>query len=291
MLGSQHFGGKGGNRDYVDYPLLKDAWNARGGLGPGDRPLNLAMFKNVSWESSRQAASNGRPYLATDDPRLKAHQKLNMEVYHCPSDTGLIQNTGALAESWSSKLNHAQIRPQISFFDIMGNSYTTNGPNKLASKTGGYPYYSFGAINRRYSSINNPANSVLYREGNSFDVEFFNSIEPDLKSASQGLKIDGWHGGEMEFTAAFADGHANTITQLVTTDVFGQSPDGMELNRDTSKLEKRGARPIQVQMPYNLDYGDILGCAPTVLRGNGWQLDYWPAPMTVWIADPSEMNP
>jgi len=287
LNGAQHFGGKGGNVDLLMRSGMKHAWCAYGRFGPGDRPLNNIIYKNPTWESWKSAYNNGRAYTATDS-RLKDHQRLDMEQFHCPSDTGWVANTGILSTSWAalgSGMTYAQFLPETPCYDLMGNSYATHWLSPLIVRGGqSYPKYGWGAFNRQISSVPNAARCVIYREGNAYELEFFNSIVSSETSASQTLKLDGWHGEEMVVNAAFADGHAAPISHLVRTDAYGQSTDGLEVLRNPNNFKIRGSRPEVVQMPELINFGGSLGCAPVLQRGDGWQLDYFPMPMNIVLA-------
>jgi len=286
--GNQHFGGKGGSRDYVGHSS-KDGWNARSGFGPGDRPLNGVIFKNPTWESWMQAYYAGRPYAAVTDQRLKDHNRLDMEQFHCPSDVGLVSNTGAFNTTWGGPLADCQIQPETPFYDVMGNSYVTHWLTPLLyDPSHGNQRFGLGAYRRSVSSVPNAARCIIYREGNASNVEDFNCYYPANRSKSQNLKIEGWHGETMEFTAAFADGHAAGISHLVRTDITGMSTDGMTITRGTFAI--RGQRAEITQLP-DTYYNPPFNAALFMSRGDGWQMDYFPCPPNIVIDDYSGTKP
>jgi len=288
LIGAQHFGGKGGNPDLIMRSSMKHGWTAYGKFGPGDRPLNNIIFKNPTWESWRSAYNNGRPYTSTDQ-RLKDHNRLDMEQFHCPSDTGWVANTGILSSTWGSlggSMPYSQFLPDTPCYDMMGNSYLTHWLSPLIISGGqSYPKYGWGAYNRQISSVPNAGRCVIFREGNAYDLEFFNSIYSGETSASLTLKLEGWHGETMEVNAAFADGHGAPISHLVRTDAYGMSSDGLEVYHNPNSWKIRGARPEVVAMPKSLNFGGSMGCSPVVQRGDGWQMDFFPMPMNIVVAD------
>ena len=116
------------------------------------------------------------------------------------------------------------------------------------------------------------------------DLEFYNNIGDD---PNEDLRIFGWHGEEMQFNTTFADGHAGTISHLVRTNATGISDGGDEVFYD-GPFVMRGARPEPVLLPFN-DPWSGPGAAQIIMRGDGWQLDYFPAPPNIVIASEAEL--
>lgn len=281
--GAQHFGGKGGDRSLVLTTAWQHAWTAFERFGPGDRPLNRIMFKNPTWESWYEASYADRPYTA-NDPRLDDQARLDMDTFRCPSDTGIAANTGAFNSTYAGVLTQSNPLPDTPFYDIMGNSYSTHwlSPLLCGDSCADFPFYGWGAFNRQITSVPNAARCVIYREGNAWDEEFYNSLDDPT---SINLGVNGWHGEWMEFTAAFADGHAEPMSHKVRTNVVGVEDFGLTLV--TGDYTIRGHRPEVVPMPENLN-------GPTttfvLTRGDGWQMDYFPAPRNIVLADVGDLT-
>ena len=290
--GNELVGGKGGNPRLQSrapddqYPY---AWTALKQFGPGDRPLNGMLFRNNTWMSWREAEQAGVPYDSPQDPRLDEHARLDMPVFRCPSDLGLPEGKGALSPSQGDAYADMNMPPDTPFYDLTGNSYSTHWATPLLCNfpsTGpcDFPFRGWGAINRQLSNVPRPSRCVIYREGNAKDVEFYNNLGDTL---DERVRIDGWHGQDMTFNTAFGDGHAGTITHLVRTNATGISDGGNEIFYGET-FELRGGRPEAVYLPFS-DPWSGPGAAQLMFRGVDWQLDFWPSPPNIVIADQSEL--
>ena len=279
--GNELFGGKGGNPDLIEAQQWKHAWTAFRRFGPGDRPLNRIFAKNPTWISWDEANDSDDPY-DEDDPRIRDHAKLDLDVFKCPSDVGLVAGTGVLNPGWADAFNTAGVPADTPLYDVTGNSYATHWMTPLISMGNPPPYYGWGAVQRQVEDVPRPSRCIIYREGNARDAEWFNTLYGPWTSSSQALKIKGWHGEEMEFNATFGDGHASQISHLIRTDVTSISPGGYRANH-TGNFVLRGCRMETVTLPFG---GPVF--EPFLMRGDGWQMDFFPNPLTVVIADESQ---
>lgn len=292
FMGNELFGGKGGNPGLITDPgadFWRTAWTALAQFGPGDRPLNSIMFKDTSWLSWREAEDSDVPYDSQDDPRLQEHARLDMPVFKCPSDVGLPNGKGAISPSEGGPYaaSQANFPADTPLYDLVGNSYSTHWATPLLvdwEGDEGFPYRGWGAINRQLADVPTPSRCVIYREANSKGAEFYNNLGGSL---DESVRISGWHGRDMTFNTTFADGHAGTITHLVRTNATGIADSGWEVfYGDTYEI--RGGRPEAVILPFNDPFSG-LGIATLLFRGDGWQMDFFPSPPNIVIADPSEL--
>ena len=289
--GNETFGGKGGDPLLLldsDDDAWKTVWTAFKQFGPADRPLNRMLFKSKTSLSWREAEVADVPYDDPLDPRLQEQARLEMPVFKCPSDLGLPAGKGALSPSQGNPYRVMNMPPETPLYDLTGNSYSTHWATPLLcdfeSSGCNFPFRGWGALNRQLSDVPTPSRCVIYREGNSKDVEFYNNLGDTL---DENVRIDGWHGQDMTFNTTFGDGHAGAITHLVRTNAIGISDGGNEIFYGET-FELRGGRPEAVFLPFP-DPWDGPGMAQVMFRGVGWQLDFYPSPPNIVIAGPSEL--
>ena len=279
--GNDTFGGKGGDPTLVDGEgNWKWAWTAAQAFGPGDRPLNKVLYKDLGIQSYRGALGTEDPY-EVDDPRIFEEAKLDLANFHCPSDVGLALGKGVLSPFLGGPLapGNADVRADAPFYDITGNSYMTHWSTPLwPNPGGGLPYRGAGAIQRPAERVPTPSRCIIYREANANSVEDYNTLWSADNAASENYRMNGWHGEDMVFNASFADGHAGPIMHLVRTNIVDIGPTGYELIY-SQQHELRGSRIERVVMPNNTPPGwaDYL----LYVRGDGWQLDFFPQPMVI----------
>lgn len=288
FLGNAHFGGRGGNPSLIPDVNLARVFNAAGQLGPKERPLNRVIFKKQSWQSYEEAKADGNPYTATD-PRLMDHARIDMPIYHCPSDFGIPQGRGAIAPEWGAFFVTVQVPGDVPLYDVVGNSYTTHWATPLITTTGGYPYWGYGALGRQDSAFPNAARNIIYREGVARAAEYYNrdTCCGQTAALNKVLRVPGWHGRDMEFNATFADGHAESISHLVRDDYPDFPNADWTTLKHTGIWKIRGSRPEPIPLPHDISNAD----EPALIRGDGWAMDCFPAPMNVAISSPDELAP
>ena len=127
----------------------------------------------------------------------------------------------------------------------------------------------------------------MYREGNAAEAESYNSLHGPSNAASQTFRVNGWHGEDMGFNASYADGHAAPMKHLVRTNVTDIGSNGYNLTY-SDEYQIRGSRIERVVMPNStpVQWADYL----LYVRGDGWQLDYFPQPMVIVLNDQGDAN-
>ncbi len=241
--GTYDWGGKAGiGEPQSGNDPTSSPWGTANGRGPGSRPLNTIVYKGGFNEHIDDPGPNQTNWL--HDTQIDA------AIFRCPADNGY---TGHHMTPW--------IESGLTSYDHYGTSYSANTlwcsshtPSRLLFK-------SWSPFLRPISRVPNPNNTLLYMENagrfgyhidysgagagcaTSTDGPYFS------ESDSQGV-IKGWHLKPFYFSAAFADGRADTIHML-----------GMILP------------PPQVR-----DLRDVGVAYCHVIRDVGWQMDVLPAP-------------
>jgi len=223
------FGGKSGVHEFKgNFPEVPTGaswhqtgdygmWSTKNGFGPGKRPLNKYLFsqsmKNLSYPEIKEM----------DLVEAEADEKLEFDTFKCPSDVGyqsgkdgsedVIFGYGAEPPDWR------EFKDPNPLYDAMGNSYATD--STLIVTLGTDNVRSFGPYLRRYSSIPNTGNVVVYKEGNAFYTHFWSLLGSEDSDYAMG-----WHGILRQHNVAYADGHAKSAKYEVRSDVTGTSDDG-----------------------------------------------------------------
>ena len=114
-----------------------------------------------------------------------------------------------------------------------------------------------------------PSRTVLYGEGNS-DFTYI------WKRATWGNPEHwgfGWHGEKQVYTVAFVDGHAGVMDQNVRMqDAVGDLGYGFQYSE---QFKIAGSRPEYVRTAVSTP----MAMRGLLFRGEGWQLDVFPAPV------------
>ncbi len=218
------FGGKSGLHEFHgDFPEHADSWHdgnfgmwsTKNGFGPGKRPLNQYLF--------RQSMPN-RNYTeieAMDLTEARRDEKLDFEVFKCPSDVGYQPGKDGNDEvifGYGIGI-HRVFQDPSPCYDAMGNSYASDSTLIVTVATD--IVRSFGPYLRRYEAIPNPGDVVVYKESNAFYTHFWR-----LLGAQDTEYTMGWHGVLRQHNVAYADGHAKTVRYEVRSDVTGTNTDG-----------------------------------------------------------------
>ncbi len=170
---------------------LNSKYGTKAGFGPGSRPLNGIIYRE-------SFPDNLHPEF--DPAGAQADTKLDLDVQHCPADTGY------------SGVHFPTFRDsKLSSFDHFGTSYTAN--KFFVGNSGGGPILSNSPYLRRVSDIPNPVSTLAYYENNGRYAWSAGPTPPDcgfVGSTPPG-PVRGWHGKDWMFNAVFIDGHADTI--------------------------------------------------------------------------------
>lgn len=232
MIPRLAYGGKSGRGRY----LANSAhWGTGLGRGPGTRPLNAFTYK-----------AGFRDWYTANVSDLKARYvadtKLDLDMYHCPSDTG---ETGGNMVWWQDV--------DMPAYDFFGTSYYAN-VLWIGVSGGGCKLQSNSAFLRPISRVPNPANTIYYSEMAGRRALWAGGFQPDNSNCGYGEStikvVKGWHKRDWIFQTAFVDAHAET-TQV------------------------RGHRTPQLaQYPgFTFNHWQCV-----IFRGNNWQMDTLPSP-------------
>jgi hypothetical protein len=193
-IGAYEWGGKSGvgRPDYVQEwsgTALGSKYGTVAGFGSGSRPLNNILFDESFSDDQGDLVG------ALQDTQL------DLPTVKCPADQGY---TG---------IHFPAFRDEgLSSYDHFGTSYTAN--IFMTSSGGGGPTYSNSPYLHRVSDLSAPSKTLAYQENNG---RFAWSAEPQPNTcwwiSGTGVPgtVEGWHGLDWTFNAAFIDGHANTI--------------------------------------------------------------------------------
>ncbi len=283
FVGPNEWGGRGGNPAMVTSLQHRYQFTQQWDLGPGDRPLNHYLFKNL-----QNAVGD------TLDDRVGSDARLDLPVFQCPSDQGW---PGGQVGLGMTRLASQPFGwdPEARHYDLMGNSYRIHC---LWADAGGIArgegfsssvIYTLAPYMRPSSQIPSTARTVLISEGNAYLTDLWNRPEHASSVNEMGLGsgvtvadfwATGWHGEFQTYLAAFADGHAGIMQQDLVDDVVVQFPpnpndSATEFSRGPKK--QVGSRPEWIVTPTaNANaYGNAMA------RGEGWQLDCLPAPPVI----------
>jgi prepilin-type N-terminal cleavage/methylation domain-containing protein len=279
------FGGKSGYTSFEDEGLAFPdqatwyggsfgMWSTKSGFGPEKRPLNRFIYRTVGEDLSYADIEK------MDVERAKEDEKIQFEVFRCPSDIGYEPGKDGDVDTLFGYGGdaHRQFTDQVPLYEAMGNSYATDA---LLSGGGGTPgFTAWGVYFRPYNQIPKPSASNAYLEGKGFygvfwnDRAFANDNPPSSRSYSWGN-----HGTLREHNVGFADGHSspvlfevrdnvtvngNTITYGAAYTLRGGTTDRFEFN---PPIENAGMQLSQI--------------AHLLLSGPGWSHHCQPAPPIV----------
>jgi prepilin-type N-terminal cleavage/methylation domain-containing protein len=247
--GTYDWGGKSGRGEPVaGTDDLSSAWGTSLGRGPGSRPLNRVVFKNDPTDFRNDPGDGNANW--------RGDTTADLPLFRCPSDRGY---TGHHLRPW--------IESGLSSYDHYGTSYAANGlwcSGHLPSWSG---YRSWSPIFHPTSRVPNPANTLLYMENAGrfgYHLNYTsdqqsecatNADGPYFSTSDDHSVIGGWHKRDFRFSAAFVDGHADTVV----------------MNGHTSPAPRVSGIA---------DAHPLYECH--VIRGPGWQIDILPsAPTTM----------
>ncbi|MCG8407842.1 MAG: prepilin-type N-terminal cleavage/methylation domain-containing protein [Phycisphaerales bacterium] len=228
--GSWDFGGANGVGG-----VRRMGWEIWGppGAGAQTRPLNRMLFGT---EIPDEYAGNGNSF----------------ELFHCPSDSGVAIET----PNWQlSNEIDSVVFQKDGIFKAVGNSYRGDF---IGLSFGGM--FKIGSFLRPSTMIPQTGEMLLFHE-NPFGNALMSTIQWRRANGPPTIPADvpGWHKQVGRFNAAFADGHAASITCL----------------------RRSLYDPFQFQ-----DYdGNTPGLYQIAMRGSGFRYDAMPAPA---IQDPVE---
>jgi hypothetical protein len=230
-IGAYEWGGKSGvgRPDYVPEwsgTALGSKYGTVAGFGPGSRPLNKILF-DESFPDDK-----GDLVGALEDTQL------DLPTVKCPADQGY---TGIHFPAFRDE--------RLTSYDHFGTSYTAN--IFMTSDGGGGPTYSNSPYLHRVSDLYAPSNTLAYYENNG---RYAWTAEPQPSSClwigpGNPGTVEGWHGLDWTFNAAFIDGHADTI--------FMKSFENPNVFSDEDASYER------------------FQCI--IIRGDNWQIDTLPA--------------
>jgi hypothetical protein len=210
--------------------------------------MNRVIFKGGFTDYKDNPGAGGKNWLADE--------KLDVGVFHCPSDTGY---TGIGQDSVKNS--------RLSSYDHYGNSYSANPSWIIYVGQGGCQgqdcCYSNGPALRPLSRVPNPANTILFTEECGYLAWTARPEDPNASfDCGRAFGWDtenvarGWHGRDWFFNTAFTDAHADTIKMRgYASPHLSEYPEG---NEDLDAAYQSWCQVIQ--------------------RGEGWQRDTLPAP-------------
>lgn len=166
-------GGTNAMLDIEDNPLGSDRWQAK------SRPLNKYVLGTID-QSDRK----------------------NLEMYHCPSDTGY-----PLHKFIADAPRELEGLP---LYDILGNSYRVNvaGYFWLGSGGGASGQFSVGVWGKAMSKLSETGKIAMYCE-----PIFYNASRQLAVSPADDALV-GWHRSSMTDNVAFADGSARSTRAI-----------------------------------------------------------------------------
>ncbi len=270
------FGGKSGTHrfdssQYAEhqtwYGGTYGMWSTKNGFGPGQRPLNRFIYKNLGEARSLDAIA------ALDESVAIAEEQTDFSVFQCPSDTGF--NSALDGDSDDVIFGYGGSTPQqrgykldLPLYDAMGNSYATDAVLTTGGDNGGS--VAWGPYFRKYSMIPNPSKVTAYVEGKGFYACFWN----DRAFGDEVAYTMGNHGTLREHQVSFADGHAGAVLYEVRDDAVITTGNRVE---HSGNFTLRGGTVLSLE--YNLPPGDDLGAWDHLLVGGpGWQNHCQPSP-------------
>lgn len=229
--GSWDFGGANGVGG-----VSRMGWEVWGppGAGAQTRPLNRMLY-------------------GTDIPDEYAGEGSSFELFHCPSDSGVAIET----PNWQlSNEFDPVVFQKDGIFKAVGNSYRGD----FIGLSAGGGMFKIGGFLRPSTMIPQTGETLLFHEnplGNALlsTVQWRRANGPPYIPAD----VPGWHKRVGRFNAAFADGHADTITCL--------------------------RRSLYDPFQFREKEGMISGLHKIAMRGPGFRYDAIPAPA---IQDPVE---
>lgn len=233
------YGGKSGIGKSTGSPGNPDSWQdivtsvygRSGSANAAKRPLNSVIFKAPFNDFPARPVKNYKP-----------DTELELEIYKCPSDRGF---QGNHYREWAES--------KLTSYDHFGTSYAANvfwtglvgAQCKMESNS---PYL------KPLSRIPNTANTLLYWEN--VGRYCWQHQDPCTLSVQipnpypDGLGGPKWHTAGWQFSAAFADGHGESIRM--------KSYKLLDLANLTGTCA-------------------IANCQCIIIRGTGWQIDTLPA--------------
>ncbi len=227
------FGGKSGNGRFDGNTLY---WGTGNFKGPATRPMNGILFKNglTDFTPPPFGTYTGGDILA----RWADDEKLNLNIFKCPSDTGY------------KGLNYTDLKESgKSSFDFFGNSYWANA---LWTTSGG-PCFSNSPFLRPYSRIPNPANTLYFWE--QAGAFAWDANPPESCGDKTDTVVVGWHKRPWMFNAVFADGHGSMVKM------------------DSWRAPQLSSYP---NAPGGSNPYFWYHCV--IIRGSDWQMDTLPSP-------------
>jgi prepilin-type N-terminal cleavage/methylation domain-containing protein len=293
LLGDIQWGGKGGDPRLFNTQFgsgfgnawaFTHAWE----FGPGDRPLNKIIFKdvgNANWPNYTANFTGGvhsPNENANNEPAAIADNNSEMPVFHCPSDTGWENGRGGNYYNNEGYVRKGRgIDLGVSAYEFFGNSYK-NSMNWVSS---GGQFYSTTIWGTPQDRVHTPSRLVMFTEGNAEDTCYFN--RPELEGTTGNVDewwVSGWHQPSseiQEFNTNFADGHAGKMNQAVPSGYTNYVDNGNGTEFTAGDLAIRGSRPESIRPPYG--WGEpqerFLGWwGDKLFRGDGWTIDNLPAP-------------
>ncbi len=299
LLGDIQWGGKGGDprlvnmeqgnaTTYANVWAFTHAWD----FGPADRPLNRLLFRSVvngPWPELAAPPGSDDLGNAAAVQAAVVDSEVEMEIFHCPSDTGWSAGRAGAAylDSGYVRVDRG-IGLEVPLYEFMGNSYKNSMNWIQVGEGANTTWFSTTAWGTPTDRVFSPSRLVLWAEGNAEDTAMWN--RPELEDPRIGRPniaewwVQGWHQGGTDiqgFNTSFADGHAAVIEQQVRSAYTGYHPGGDGAEFSSGVTAMRGSRPEIITAPYG--WGDANETHPgwwgdKLFRGEGWTLDNLPAP-------------
>ena len=280
------FGGKSGEHhfdtaDFPDEPTWYGEqygmWSTKNGLGPGERPLNRYLFKAAVPARSCQQIEE------LPDDIAFAEEKLNYDVFKCPSDVGYESGrdgSGDIIFGYGFPSNpNRNFKLPMPLFDAMGNSYACD------ALLGGSPdrVVSWGVLLRKHEQVPTPSKITMYLESRGFYSAFWNNWAFSPNGNNDTDYAFGNHGTVREHNVAFADAHAAPVKYDVRTNITGVQGTG-EINYGSTYRFRGGTTERMLwNPPWMLPQSDwgFGTWAHLLMSGPGWQNHCVPSPPTV----------
>ncbi|MGD8454020.1 MAG: hypothetical protein PVJ57_19575 [Phycisphaerae bacterium] len=183
---------------------------------------------------------------------LAGPASVGLETFHCPADTGFVEDWG-----WEAPAEAAG----IPCFDILGNSYRSTRLGIVwASGSAAHGFVTSAPHGHTAASLEGPlAETVLYCDPFFYDYSHSLSNDPDLPP------LPGWHGELMADNVAYCDGSARQTQLGELYDFTDEELDEMGVTADfpSRYFLRRGPN-------WRMDVYPTPGAVIQVYQDNGW---------------------
>jgi hypothetical protein len=249
--------------------------------GPAHRPLNAYVYKT--------ALPNYNPVGGTPNPgpgnyNFLRDASLDLDVYHCPADTGYAGGGFLYTAGGRFETNERAFRDEgRTAYDHYGTSYAAV-TLWIVGGLSGSALRSQSVFLTPLTQVPDPAHTLAYEEVPARFLWLWGSwsdsgcdwVDYESRVEARFAIVPGWHGQPFHTTATFADGHAALI------EMQGCTRPAPNLGLPNYPSGQCGTSVS----PY-----DCQRCL--TFRGPGWQQDTLPAPevATPWTGGKSAGGP